>query len=177
MPGRALVRRPFRARPRTGTNWARFVDAQETTIALGTKVLLASFVLSNAGIGEVIRRTRGVLRVISDQTTTVEGITGAFGMCLVTDLALAAGAVSIPGPVTDASDDLWFVWEPLVGHSRTTNVSAAAVPADGITKEFDSKAMRRVEEGYAIAVMVENNNVTFGFDITIGLSLLSSRIG
>ncbi len=153
---------------RRGSNWARLVNNDFQAVAAGTKVVLASLVLSNPGINETIVRTRGTFWVQSDQAAALEEQLGAFGMVVVSDLALAAGAASIPGPVTDANDDGWFVWEPFV----TRNVSlTGAIP--GQIYQFDSKAARRVQEGFGIAIIVENASATFGFEIAIGLSSLA----
>ncbi len=143
-------------------------------MAASAKVLLASFSLSNPGIGETIRRTRGVFLVMSDQTTNTELQIGAFGMIVVNDLALAAGAASIPGPETDANDDGWFVWEPFlqVGEPAVGQGASGAEAWPGY--RFDSKAMRRVEEGFSIAVMIENSSSSHGFEALTSISLLSS---
>ncbi len=167
--------RTFRgaARRRQPTNWARSVAAAYVTIPLSSKALITTVLLSNPGIGETVRRTRGVLSVVSDQSASLEVQLGAFGMVVVNDLAVAAGAASIPGPVTDASDDGWFVWLPIMQ-------TGAAPAGGGATQslpqryEFDSKAMRRVEEGFAIALMIENSSATNGLAVACGISILTS---
>ncbi len=152
------------------TDWARLVSAAPVTVAAGTKVLIATFTLSNAGISETVRRTRGVVSISSDQSASVEEQYGAFGMVVCNDLALAAGAASIPGPVTDASDDGWFVWVPFMQTAfgaSTTNPSREY--------QFDSKGMRTIDDGFGIAVMVENAHASEGLRFAIGMSLLGSR--
>ena len=90
-------------------------------------------------------------------------------MVVVNDLALAAGAASIPGPFTDASDDGWFV------HQFTGGNRPAATAAESTIWEFDSRAMRRVEEGFGIAVMYENASAgAVAIQVTTGFALLSS---
>ncbi len=91
--------------------WAGTVDT-ENAFGGGSKILLGSFSLSNPNIDETILRTVGVLSIRSDQIAAPEEQVGAFGMIKVTDLAIAAGAASIPGPVTDIGDDGWFVHVP-----------------------------------------------------------------
>ncbi len=155
---------------RAPTNWARSEAAVYTVVAAGTKVLLATIVLSNPGINETIRRTRGRFSVHSDQASGGEPQLGALGFIVVNDLAIAAGAASIPGPVTDASDDGWFVWEPFQSFGFNGTVGTLF----DRSYMFDSKAMRRVEEGFTIALMVENANGTTGLNIACGTSLLTS---
>ena len=137
-------------------------------VAAGTKALLGGFSLSNPGIGETVRRTRGIVQLASDQMTTLETQAGALGLVVVTDIAFAAGAASIPGPVTEASDDGWFVWVPM-----TQRMEIAANPGNQIY-DFDSKAMRRVEEGFTVAVMVENATASFGMRVSLAISMLTS---
>ncbi len=104
----------------------------------------------------------------SDQGGALEAQLGAWGLVVVSDLALAAGVASIPGPVTDASDDGWFVWEPLLNRMQSASLLEPRI------FEFDSKAMRRVEEGSGIAVVVENASAATGLIFTCGISLLTS---
>ncbi len=172
-PGRAIQPK------RSGTNWARGVFAgTPTTLAAGTKSLVASVTLSNAGIGETVRRTRGVFSITSDQNSVQEQQVGAFGFIVVTDTALGVGITAIPGPATDRNDDGWFVWESFCQISGATAGGTISLlqPAIPQVYHFDSKAMRRVEEGYSIAGVVEN----FGpnpMEFMVNFSLLSSRIG
>ena len=162
----------FRRARRPGGTWSRDIDAS-TTIPVSSKVLLASFVLSNPGIGETVRRTVGGIWVVTDQTAASEIQEGAFGMIVVSDLALAAGAASIPGPVTDASDDGWFVWQ---GFAQSVSfASATGVHQLGRWYPFDSRAMRRNEEGFGIAVMAENFRSDHVFLLSTVVSLYATR--
>ena len=154
---------------RQPTSWGRLVPTAFTVVPAASKVLLATFVLSNPGIGETVRRTRGIVSVRSDQTSLPEIQLGAVGFVIVSDLAIAAGAASIPGLVSDASDDGWFVWQPF-GQS----LSAAASFTTNWQWLFDSKAMRRIEEGFTIAVMAENAHATNGLSVHVSTSLLAS---
>ena len=129
-------------------------------------------VLDNVGISETVRRTRGQIFVASDQGAAIEDQLGALGLMKVNDVALAAGAASIPGPVTDASDDGWFVWRPF---TQIGERAAGGTSALGILYEFDSKAMRTIEEGFGVAVMLENASPTHGITVSFAVSLLSSR--
>ncbi len=175
MARRAVTR--SRVTPRKlNTNWGRTVPTTHTTIAFGAKALIASVALSNVGINEVVRRTRGVLGVYSDQSAAMEEQIGALGFIVVTDLAAAAGAASIPGPVTDANDDGWFVWMPFTQQCAVTVGGSAVNSNPPGNWHFDSKAMRRVEEGFVVAIMVENGGGANGMDVTLLTSLLASRI-
>ncbi len=158
------------ARQRQPTSWARFVSASKVTVPAASKLILTTTVLSNPGIGETVRRTRGRLWVESDQSAVRENQLGALGVMVVSDLAVAAGAASIPGPVTDGSDDGWFLWVPIVMGGANSDQDSAA----GLGFDFDSKAMRRVEEGFTIVWMLENIHATQGYKASIGISILTS---
>jgi len=168
----AAQRRQFvRTRQRTASDWGRLVDPH-TTVAAGTKVLLATLVLSNPGIGETVRRTHVMLSVISDQGAALEQQNGALGMIVVSDLAIAAGVASIPGPVTDASDDGWFLW---FGVSQVVGaqLGGGVTQSTGVSYVIDSKGMRKVADGFTIAVVYES--LSQGASVGTAVSLLSTR--
>ena len=161
-------RRSFTPRAkRSSSTWGRLTSIAPITVAPATKAIIATVNLNNPGISETVRRTRGIVLVHSDQSTLTEHPQGALGFVVVSDLAIAAGAASIPGPVTDSSDDGWFVWQPLLSVVSSGEAFAHLF-------EFDSKAMRRVEDGFGVAVMVENASADDPFILTFGFSLLSS---
>ena len=164
----------MRGRQPGRTNWSRIVPAAWSTVPAGNKLLFTTFVLDNPGISETVRRCRGRFYVASDQGASIEEISGAWGAVVITDAAAAIGITAIPGAVTDASDDNWFLWEPFGSHLSNgpgSNVSAAPEPA----MEFDSKAMRKVESGFQLAFVVENASASTGLLFSAGISLLSSR--
>ena len=168
-----MVGRPGRQPGRT--NWGRIATAAYVTVAAATKVLFVPFTLDNPGISETVRRTRGRFHFHSDQGASLEEISGAFGAVIVTDAAAAIGITAIPGPVTDASDDNWYLWESFMGalaDNTGGNIASTNVPM----QVFDSKAMRKVETGFQIAFVVENASATTGFRFTMSISLLSSRV-
>ncbi len=171
MAARRNSRRFVSGSRRAPTSWSRTVSVDTLTVAAGTKAVLTTLTLSNPGIGETIRRTRGTLFVRSDQIGAVEEQFGAFGQVVVSDLAIAAGAASIPGPVTDAGDDGWFLWG---GFLNAQNSAATQIGQGGGRFDFDSKAMRRIEEGFGAVFMVENASATDGIQVAVVLSTLSS---
>ena len=156
-------------RQKAPTNWARLSSIGFVLVPASTKVLLASMVLSNPGIGETVRRTRGQFSVISDQTAAVEEQIGAVGFMVVNDVAAGLGAGSLPDPVSEANDDGWFVWQ---GFQQS--LSAGGGISSIWQWEIDSKAMRRVEEGFQIAVIVANGSAVAGLRFGIHWSILSS---
>ncbi len=173
---RRVLARPFRPQRRSTTNWARVAPVAMTAVPAISVVFLASLQLSNPAIGEVVRRTRGQFLVTSDQGAVIETQMVSMGMCVVTDAAAAIGITALPIPGTDANDDVWFVWQPAIQFSGA-GPGAAAADGSVMPYHFDSKAMRRVEEGRQIAVVVQNNSAVHGVQVAVSFSLLSSRIG
>ncbi len=108
-----------------------------------------------------------MVMIQSDQTAADELQFGALGFVVVNDLAAGIGAAAIPGPITDDDDDGWFVWLPVMASFDS-----------GIEKsqfyQFDSKAMRRVEEGFQVAVMFENASAATGLQVSVAFSMLTS---
>jgi len=172
------VRRTFAGRQvqrqKAGTNWSRVVSAVQITIAASSKVLLTSFSLDNPGIMETVRRTRGKIMVSAD-VAGVEPRVGAFGLIVINDVAKALGVTGIPGPVTDADNDDWFVWEPFGAITAMIEGAGSTTGNGPMVFEFDSKAMRRIPDGSGVAVMVENASGTTGLKFWFGMSILSSR--
>ncbi len=156
-----------RARRVPGT-WSRD-QIIPTTVPFGSAILLSGLLLSNPGIGETVRRTVGQIFVRSDQVAAGEDVVGAFGMIVVSDPALAIGITAVPNPVDEESDDGWFVWQ---GLSATQGGSAGRT---GQLIQFDSRAMRRVEEGFAIALVVANSAGAAGMVMFGQVSLYATR--
>jgi len=157
-------------RPNRG--WSIIVDTANSIAGGSTKVLLGTLVPSNPGIDETVLRTVGMIAVKTDQVAATEQQEGAFGMIVVNDRAIAAGAASIPGPLTDGADAGWFVHVPFL--NDFTFVSSAGFHANGLTNvTFDFKSKRIVEEGFQIALMVETTASSEGITFSTILRLLS----
>jgi len=167
--------RQLRSRP-PNRSWGASNSTAATAVAAGTKVLLGTFVLSNPNIDETVLRTVGMVGVGSDQTAASELQLGAFGLVVVNDLAIAAGAASVPGPITDGGDDGWFVYVPFVQELRF--LSGSGFDPHVINQySFDSKAKRKIQEGSTIAVMVENAHATHAFQFFFGFRMLTMVTG
>jgi len=152
---RRQLRRGSRTRP-LGTGWARLVETTFTTVPVSTKVLMAIGVLDNPGLTETVIRSRGTISVITDTPLAAapQVQLGAFGIVVVNDIAAALGVTAIPGPVTDQDDEGWFVWQPIGQAIDATG--STAVTAHSVQYQFDSKAARRIETGFSMALMIEN---------------------
>ena len=136
-----LRSRNFGRRAKTpNRDWAINGSTASVVIPAASKVLLGSFSPSVGSIDETILRTVGQIAIGSDQQAATEFQIGSFGMIVVTDVALAAGAASIPGPFTDGGDH-WFVHQMIT--QRYAFLSAVGVdPREMQLYTFDSSAKR-----------------------------------
>ena len=161
---------PTVVRAKQPTNWARLVADAPIVVPAASKILMTTTVLSNPGIGETIRRTHIELFVGSDQSSIIEDWSGAIGGIVVNDLAIGVGVGSIPSPGIEASDDGWFVHQAFSGG----NIRATGASPLYARYTIDSKAMRKVVEGFAVAWVVENTSATTGINVFFNVSILTS---
>jgi len=122
-----------------------------TTLAPGGAVLLnvTGTIFLNLRPWTIVR-SRGFLHLGSDQTPSVEQQAADFGICVVSDQAVGIGITALPTPVTDRASDLWQTYVTLMGES-TRAISGNG----GYGTEYDSKAMRKVEDGSQLVFIIE----------------------
>ena len=157
--------RQFRRQP-ANVEWNDVSDVQ-TSVVAGTKTLLFGLTPSVA-IDSTILRVRLMMLITSDQSIAGEDQVGAFGFIIVTNAALAAGAASIPGPVSDVSAD-WFVYQPFVQRFRhSSSIGMTQNGTFGVQYDIDSKA-KRILQGTdeSIAVMIEPSSDSEGFQTVL----------
>jgi len=156
-----------RGRGRVAPSWTYTQAAAATQVNGASSVLL--FTLTPIiPLDLTILRTHVTINTQSDQGVAVEDNLGAFGMCVVTDRAAAAGIASLPTPVTDGGDDVWFVHQPLI---RLVQILATGTVQDEI--HFSSKAMRKIEGGQVVVGIVENAHATEGFQFFDAVRMLT----
>ncbi len=155
--------RPFKP----ASNWAAVTSVGHVATAAATKIIMGSFV-----VGEqfTLRRTRGLFGVAPDQLAQSERTIGAFGLCVVSGDAFAAGAASIPGPFTDDESDLWVVHQYV--YSSLVFGDATGFQLLNTNFDIDSKGMRKITEEERLVVMVENGSATFGMNWWMGVRVL-----
>jgi len=158
-----------RSGSRRATQWLGSAnDTDVTLLAAATAVLDQSFAF---GEPATIVRTRGSLWVASDQSIASEFPFGALGMAVVTDQAFAAGAASIPAPYTESDADTFFLWESFAtGLVFKSGVGTESQP--WARTDFDSKAMRKVDDNSTAVVMLENGSATDGLQFIITFRML-----
>ncbi len=148
---RDFVRGASAIRSRRLTTWFQFQPAQTTLTTTGGTLV---FTLNAAALALrpfTIVRTHFELAMISDQAAAIERQVAGMGIAVISDQASAAGVASVPTPITDMASNLWFVYKLLYADEssltdRTRNGQYASI---------DSKAMRKVEVGQDVAVVVE----------------------
>ena len=148
-------RAPFvSAGKRRQTEWFGSADVTDRSIVAADGIVLLQllFATSLAKRPFTVIRVVGTLWTLSDQTASFETPFGGLGMAVVNDKAIAVGITAIPDPVAQEGSDLWFMYK----------FWAATVDASGERRlqvqEFDSRAMRKVDEGSDIAIMIGNGN-------------------
>ncbi len=148
---------------RRQTDWGASADITGTTALAAASVILdQSFTDASLNFTQpgTIIRTRGELWVKSDQLVATEEPFGAMGMVVVEDRARVAGAASLPFPIADAGSDSWFVHQFFQAGIAVS--SAIGILDPWSRYSFDSKAMRKIEDGQAIVIMLENAHATHG---------------
>jgi len=157
-------RRTFSPRisgPRRETKWFDIPPTRVTLAAADTaNLLLVLTTAEKANRPFTIVRTRLVFQIVTDQDAADENYGCALGLAVVSDQATAIGVTAIPTPNTDRASDLWFLFEDLVASFGFGD--ATGFINDGASKYVDSKAMRKVEDGSDIAVVVESHNNSQG---------------
>ena len=132
-----------------------FDTALSTAVATGTAVLLKSLNAAALALRPfTIVRTRGVFFLSGDNLANTENWMANFGHIIVSDEAIAVGVTAIPTPVTEPSSD-WHVIETLAGRLGVS--SAIGLLEQGKMATIDSKAMRKVDLGEDLAIVVETN--------------------
>ncbi len=136
-----------------------------TAVAGGAAVLILSLNAAALALRPfTIVRTRGIWGIASDQVAATEFQEAAVGEILVTDQALAIGVTAVPTPVSDSGSS-WFAYNSLV--SSFAFSSGVGFDSQAMqTQVIDSKAMRKVEEGYQPIVVVGASSISDGLTLT-----------
>ena len=143
------------------TFWLAGVYVETTLSAASTAAIQSS--LNAAALAFrpfTIVRSRGFFHVRSDQISASEDQSVAYGNIVVSDQSVAIGVTAVPTPVTDDQSS-WHVFESMA--SRFSFVSGVGFDSQGgVLTRFDSKAMRKVEEGQDLIEVVETTGVSDG---------------
>ena len=155
MSPRGFVRRgpALRQGQRRKTVWI-FQNWLSDTIATDGVVLIS--ILNAAALAFrpfTVVRTRGYIQIATDQAGTTEAQAVSYGQIVVTEDAAAIGITAIPTPETEGGSD-FHVYEQLATRFLLNSAVGFEHPS-GLGKEFDSKAMRKVDIGDTVVAVVE----------------------
>jgi len=109
-----------------------------------------------------ITRFRGYMFLRSDQFAASESYGGAWGMAVVTEQAAAIGVTAVPTPITDDFSDSWVAYQKMLNFIHFGDGTGTQIYGQMV--EVDSRAMRKVEDGFAIITVVENEVGTVSTD-------------
>ena len=137
-----------------------FVSSQAVLIASLNAAALAARPFT-------IVRTKGWIRIVSDQAANTENQYIIVAKIVVKSPAVSAGIASVPTPVTEAGAD-FFVYEPISAGLIVS--SATSVLEAGNQRSYDSKAMRKVQDDEDVITLAE----TPATGISEGLTLFQS---
>jgi len=147
------------------TAWVGIVGTNSNLISANTALLFVGLDATLLAMRPfTVIRTRGFWHISSDQEIADEEQSVAMGLAVVSEQATAIGVTAVPTPFTDAGSDLWFMYELLA--TRFLLGTAVGFSGDfGLGSTFDSKAMRKVEDGQDLAYVIESGPQSQGVNV------------
>ena len=145
-----------RVRSKRATQWGIGPGGVGPTNFSATgSALLGSGVTFGAS-GTVIRIRGWLSATLDSYTTASNGYAGAVGIGLVSAAAFAAGIASVPTPITEAAWDGWLWHQFIQLHGAlAAGSTSVGVTAGAISREVDTKAMRKVFDEMVIFAAAE----------------------
>ena len=166
---RDFVRGAQAIRTKRESTWFAFNPITYTRSGPSSAIIL--FSLSAAGLAErpfTIVRTRMELSLSSDQAAAQETQEIAVGIAIVSEQAHAIGVTAVPTPSTDDESDLWMLHQwVFADESRLVDNSK---PQTHVS--IDSKAMRKVDQGQQMVIVLETSAVSLGVAGVVGGRML-----
>ncbi len=158
-------------RMRRNTEWIE-APVDSTTLASASTAVLTGVLSAGSLLLRpfTIVRTRGMFYARSDQTAALEDWSVALGYAVVSEQATAIGVTAVPTPETDKGSDLWFVYEEIFGTFGF--ISGVGVFMGDYSRSFDSKAMRKVEDGQDLSIVVETSAISAGVKVVESARIL-----
>ncbi len=136
---------------RRNTLWGDVTPVFNTMTAGGGTITNVQSAAVDALTPFTIVRSRMAFYLRSDQSAAAEDQVCAFGIAVVSAQAAAIGVTAVPTPVTDLGSDAWLLHKIMFN-----SVGAGAVDnIRGHYMEEDSKAMRKVEDGFELTFVAE----------------------
>ena len=169
MARRTFARGAAAVRQRRLSTWLFFGPAATTIATPPGPVLVGTLNAAALALRPfTVVRSHIEIQLESDQAASIERQVLGFGMVVVSDQAVDIGVTAIPTPITDLGSDLWFTHQLMFGdESDIVDVAHSATRVS-----IDSKAMRKVEVGQDIAIVLEMSSIGQGGVILSGGRLL-----
>ncbi len=151
------------------TTWFQFQPTATTISAASTGTLVASLNAAALALRPfTIVRSRFEIGLVSDQAAAIESQSIGMGIAVVSDEASAVGITAVPTPITEMGSNLWLLHTLLF--SRESTLTDRSIV--GGYKSVDSKAMRKVEVGQDVILVLETSAVSSGCVVTMGGRML-----
>jgi len=156
---RSLRQGPLSRTPRRATSWFKGPDGIISTTTSSVIQFATGAIAIDDGLTLV--RFRGELLIsLVTATGVLDGFEGAFGVCIVSENAFAAGIASIPTPISDIAWDGWMVYQMFHVKAMTATFSNAVNAVTGSMRvELDSKAMRKFKSTDVLVAVTEVTEV------------------
>ncbi len=156
---------PRSGRARRSTQWLEVELVASSQASIGGVILNSLTTAEKALRPFTIVRTHLSVLLSSDQVAADEFQVAGLGVAVVSDQAAAIGITAVPTPLTDLESDLWLFHQIV-----STFSTASANGGSGAlwSKEFESKAMRKVEEGQDVIVVSEFSALGDGWTMITG---------
>ena len=168
--------RPLRQGQRRATEWVQSADVTAgSSIAAGTCALVQSFSEASLNLQgllpSTVVRTRGMLWTFSDQDAANEEAFGALSFQVCSEPARVAGVASLLCPIIDEDADQFFLYESWYAGSGGPS-TGALFSRPVYSQALESKAQRKIEDGNAIVVVIENGHATQSARFTMKFRML-----
>ena len=149
------------------TFWIGGTIVQTTLVSANSAAIITS--LNAAALGLLpftVIRSRGWWGMNTDQVSTDEDQHAIVGNIVVSDEAVAVGITAVPTPVSESGSN-WFMLDGAA--QRFEFGSAIGLLPNSIPERyvFDSKAMRKVEEGQDVITVIEAGPSSSGLTLVL----------
>ena len=151
-------------------SWSAMTVADVVVMSTTQAVIGSVSLGAGSGLEATVLRSRGELLVTASPDDVADSDILGLGLIVVRAAALAAGGVSVPGPILDQSSDswLWHQYVPLDAFGASTEATARTGGSAWSRVVVDAKAMRRLPEDSAVVLVGELTSGDFASVIVSG---------
>ncbi len=132
--------------------WLQFAHVRTTNAGSSSTVAFSLNAAALALRPFTVVRSHFSFFLSSDQAAAEETQSCVWGAAVVSDQAVTVGITAVPLPNTDLGSSLWFAIKGM--YSKASSLTDRATP--GVAYSLDSKAMRKVDVGSDIVVVLQN---------------------